>query len=117
MDFNHAATGWCQPSPVGAFPLSYSVAGLCDGAGNVWEWCINALPGGAQPYTVAGSRQQAQADWDPNDGTSARALRGGAFGLTADYCRPAFRGRGSPDVGDGGFGVRFVRCWLPHSEH
>ena len=116
MDFNHAATGWRQPSPVGAFALAYSAGGLADGAGNVWEWCVNSLPQGPRAYSDPGSQDEAQSDWQAADGSTLRALRGGAFHYDTIHCRPALRLQIRPGYLSLGFGVRLVRLWLPHSE-
>ena len=109
LDFNHAATGWNRPSPVGVFSTAYSAAGLADGMGNVWEWCCNSLPQGPQPYGEPGSLQAAQSPWAGGDRDSPRALRGGAYGNPSDRCRPAVRLHGSPGDHDSGIGVRLVR--------
>lgn len=115
LDFNHVATGWGRPSPVGVFSRGYGAAGQADGQGNVWEWCANALPQGTSPYGQPGAQDEAQAAWDGSDLHSPRALRGGAFNDTASQCRPAYRDRNHPDNHDGDIGVRLVRVWLPHS--
>ena len=120
LDFNHAASGWNRPSPVGVFSAAYGPGGIADGRGNAWEWCCNALPQGPQPYHRPGSREQAQADWDGSLGQSeiARALRGGAFNYSASQCRPSCRlHRLHPDGHSGDFGVRLVRVWPPHLGH
>jgi formylglycine-generating enzyme required for sulfatase activity len=116
LDFNHARSGWRWPSPVGVFSLSYTSAGVADAAGNVCEWCSNALPGDAgSGYELDSQQAAAGAAWDPLDETSVRGLRGGACTVAASYCRPAFRNLSSPVEHDGVFGVRLVRVWPPHS--
>ena len=116
MDFNHSATGWARPSPVGAFPLGYGPAGQADARGNVWEWCGNALPEGVHPYD-ANQRKQVMAAWNPLNGEYPRALRGGACYSTAARCRPAVRNHYHPGGLVNYIGLRLLRCWLPHSEH
>ena len=119
LDFNHAPSGWGRPSPVGVFSTAYGLAGQADGRGNVWEWCRNALPQGPQPYHRPGALNQAQADWDGSVDQAGivRALRGGAYSLTASQCRPSHRNHVHPGVRVNGFGVRLVRVWPPHSGH
>ena len=34
-----AASGCGHPTPVGIYPLGNTPEGICDLAGNVWEWC------------------------------------------------------------------------------
>ncbi|MBQ0942226.1 SUMF1/EgtB/PvdO family nonheme iron enzyme [Ideonella sp. 4Y16] len=116
--FNHAATGWNRPSPVGLFSAAYGPAGQADGQGNVWEWCGNALPAGPRPYHHPGSQDEAQARWNGALPTlqTPRALRGGAFDVTAAQCRASCRGHNLPGSLSSGTGVRFVRVWPPHSE-
>lgn len=116
MDYNCAATGLGQPSPVGVFSRGYSPAGLADGLGNVWEWCCNALPDGPQPYDRTGQQAQACEPWDGADDRSPRARRGGAYSSAPKLCRAAYRNHNSPEYGGTGNGVRLLRVWLPHSE-
>jgi formylglycine-generating enzyme required for sulfatase activity len=98
------------------FSTSFTEAGVADVAGNVWEWCCNALPGDASAgYGSDAQQAAAGAGWDPADDSSPRALRGGAFRGTTDDCRPAYRNRSTPGDDNGNVGVRLVRCWLPHS--
>ena len=115
MDFNHSATGWLRPSPVGIFSRGYGAAGQADARGNVWEWCSNALPMGVKPYD-ANQRKRAMAAWNPRDGLAPRALRGGAYGSTAAHCLPAVRNRCHPGGRGNYIGLRLLRCWLPYSE-
>ena len=117
LDFNHANTRWGWPSPVAVFSASFTHQGVADAHGNVWEWCSNALPDEAAAAGYAGSGQTtAAARWDPLDGASLRALRGGAYDSAAVNCRVACRNHDLPDYGNYDFGLRLVRCELPHSE-
>ena len=93
LDFNHQATRYWRPSPVGVFSRSHTALGLADTAGNVCEWCVNAP-----------------------DSLERQALRGGGCVNTADRCRPAYRDHRPPGGDDDYIGLRLVRCVLPHSE-
>jgi formylglycine-generating enzyme required for sulfatase activity len=111
MAFNHAATGWQQPSPVGVFSRAYSAAGLADGQGNVWEWCLNSLPSGPSSYDSPAGRAEAQAGWDAGPLTIPRAVRGGAFHALAWDCRPANRSCANAEDGGSDIGLRLVQVW------
>jgi iron(II)-dependent oxidoreductase len=43
---NLRATGPSRTTVVGSYPLGTTVDGLCDVAGNVWEWTASRVPGG-----------------------------------------------------------------------
>ena len=81
-------------TPVGIFPHSAAVCGAHDLAGNVWEWCIDAL----EPTKVD----------DPNAG---RVLRGGSFAYSAQYVRSAFRFCNFPVNRNDFIGFRVARTY------
>lgn len=111
MLFNHAATGWLQPSPVGVFSQACSPAGLADGCGNVWEWCVNSLPAGPTGYDSAAGRAEAQASWDAGVLPAPRAVRGGAYHAPAWDCRVANRSSANAEDGGSDIGLRLVQVW------
>jgi len=113
LDFNHANTRWGQPSPVGSFSTSYTAQGVADAHGNTWDWCCSKVEGSG--YDDAGL-QAAEAGWDGNDKESSRALRGGGYISSAVSCRVALRNLLQPGGVSDDFGLRLVRCVLPHSE-
>jgi len=75
--------------------------GLCDMAGNVWEWCADwygkhAYEGGAAVDPTG-----------PATGSS-RILRGGGWGESPGSARPAYRNAEGPDTRNDGTGLRCV---------
>ena len=105
--FNHAATRWQAPSPVGVFSLSNTSHGVADAAGNVWEWCSNRY---RPTYQDGEDWAAALAPAPADDGTAPRALRGGGFDGTADLARAGFRDHDLPGLGNDSFGLRLVRA-------
>ena len=84
-------------SPVGSFAANGY--GLCDMAGNVWQWCWDwhgtTYTGGTNPHGAS-------------TGTD-RALRGGAWYYWAYYARCANRGHNTPDINSPTVGFRCVQ--------
>jgi formylglycine-generating enzyme required for sulfatase activity len=88
-----------HPTPVGIYPLGNTPEGICDLAGNVWEWCED----GFAEYTAeAASNPRGDA------GGSFRVVRGGGWRFVAGYCRAACRRRGDPSDRGGDLGFRLA---------
>jgi len=76
-------------TPVGIYPLGATPEGICDMAGNIWEWCQDCY--GAYPSVkVRNPRGPKLALY--------RVIRGGSWAFDARYCRSAYRN---------GYGPRF----------
>ena len=87
-------------SPVGSFaPNAY---GLCDMAGNVWEWCWDWSDEG---YYASSPGTDPRG---PASGTQ-RVLRGGSCGSSADNLRVANRGWNLPAYEGSYLGLRLAR--------
>jgi len=71
-----------HPTPVGVYPLGATPEGVCDLAGNMWEWCQDVWH---ETYKGAPSEGSA---WTGGDEKS-RVLRGGSWDLVAWFCRGA----------------------------
>ena len=110
--FNHHATRWHRPHPVGVFSRGLNPWGLDDLAGNVWTWCANAYtPDYRGPHSA-----RANQALDANEVNAMHApklaLRGGSFNLTADFALAADRFRYRPRVGNYDLGLRWLAS--PH---
>ena len=77
--------------------------GLCDMAGNVWEWVEDCWHGS---YTGAPGDGSA---WTSNCSGAGRVFRGGSWVNTAGYLRAADRGRNAPGSRDDSLGFRCAR--------
>lgn len=108
---NSGEDGHMTTSPVKSFPKNGY--GLYDMSGNVWQWCSDWYH--ARYYDSAPLRnpQGPEASFDPHEiGVAKRALRGGSFLCSDDYCRryvPGARGKNTPESGANNIGFRCVK--------
>lgn len=96
------------PTPVGVYPRGASPEGICDLAGNVLEWCQDWF--GRCP-----DRDQTNPAGPPSGGS--RSLRGGAWNVSAWYCRSSYRLRYQPVYRLFNIGFRMVFLGSQDSGH
>ena len=96
-------------SAVGMFPNGHERGAAADMAGNVWEWTRSLWgedwqkPSFGYPYTAVDEREGYEAESDV-----LRVLRGGSWGIDADYARCADRFRYVPFARLRNLGFRVV---------
>ena len=112
-EFPHHNTledGYLGTAPVGSFPANGF--GLCDMAGNVWEWCADWYQPKYSRELPTHNPQGPSSGHDPNEpGVPKRVQRGGSFLCTDQYCTAyevGARGKGTPDSGTNHVGFRCV---------
>jgi formylglycine-generating enzyme len=115
-DKNTVEDGYRGTAPVCSFPKN--AFGLCDMAGNVWEWMHDWYRADTFSTLVAAGgvarNPQGPADsYDPSEPRiKKRVHKGGSFLCTDQYCSrymPGGRGKGDPDTGTDHLGFRCVR--------
>jgi formylglycine-generating enzyme required for sulfatase activity len=110
-----AEDGYALAAPVCSFPKNGF--GLCDMAGNVWEWVSDWYrPDYYATLAAQGVARNPQGppdSFDPSEpGVKKRVHKGGSFLCTDQYCSrymPGGRGKGDPDTGTDHVGFRCVK--------
>jgi formylglycine-generating enzyme required for sulfatase activity len=97
---NYEITAVGAPTPVGLFPRGATPEGICDLAGNVWEWVADWH--GKYP------KGRLRNPRGPKTGLY-RVMRGGAWIVGPGYLRAAEHSRGAPLDGYVSFGFRCAR--------
>lgn len=97
LNFEESRIG--HATPAGVYPQGATSEGVCDLAGNVWEWCSD--------WYGSYERDDQEDPAGPREG-KGRVLRGGAWNGNAWSCRSAFRGRSGPDCRFDYFGFRLA---------
>ncbi len=97
-----AGCGWNAPAPVCSKPAGNTAQGLCDMAGNVWEWLADWFHD-----SYKGAPRDGGA-WIEPEG-SARVFRGGSWNSGADAARAANRSSFDPGYHEGNLGFRVAR--------
>ncbi|MBF0310093.1 MAG: SUMF1/EgtB/PvdO family nonheme iron enzyme [Magnetococcales bacterium] len=100
---NYAIGKTRAPTPVGLFPSGDGPYGHCDLAGNVWEWQQDLHDEEMRPLGAIPVQTEVAED-------AVCVLRGGAWGLPAEYLRSSYR-VGAPAGfrdGNGGFRVALM---------
>lgn len=93
--------GFAGTAPVGSYPDGASSGGILDLAGNVWEWTGDWYG----PYVDA----PAENPKGPELGTE-RVVRGGAFnGSMADWAKPSYRWKSTPETYNHAIGFRCAK--------
>jgi len=86
---NYDESGIGHPTPVGVYPLGSTPHGICDMAGNVWEWCDSLY----------------------RKDRESRVLRGGSFYGVAESARAACRYAYLPGLRVHSIGFRSARTY------
>ncbi|WMJ09914.1 SUMF1/EgtB/PvdO family nonheme iron enzyme [Nitrosomonas sp. sh817] len=94
---NHKYAGINRTMAVGMYPLSRSLFGVGDMAGNIDQWCLNA---DGEPRNVS------------VNGDHARVVRGGSWSVFVEDARSATRNGAPPGARGNGLGFR-VLCESP----
>ena len=108
------AINTCHSDPLDAvctYPTGCSAQGICDLAGNVFEWVLDEYH---ESYVDAPSDGQARCESrDCSDEVMRRVFRGGYWSYSPTSVRSAYRNYGSPEFNDFDLGARLVRPHRP----
>jgi formylglycine-generating enzyme required for sulfatase activity len=107
---NSGADGWVATSPVGAFPPNRF--GLLDMGGNVWQWTADWYVADLYAGRANLVSRNPKVNRPAETGRAERAIRGGSFLCSDQYCTRYLvgsRGRGEPATGASNLGFRLVR--------
>lgn len=105
--FNHHATRWHRPNPVGVFSRGLNPWGIDDLAGNVWNWCVNAHTANYDGPNGKAAHRRLTVDTARAMNSPQLALRGGSFNLSAHDALAASRNRSRPDGIGNNIGLRW----------
>ncbi len=103
VDDGGAGCGRSSTWPVCSKPAGNTPQGLCDMAGNVWEWVEDDYH---DDYTGA---PEDASPWVDSPRGSGRVFRGGSWWDPPRFARAAYRFRFSPGLRGGGVGFRLAR--------
>ena len=101
--------GTAHTAPVCSKPNGNTAQGLCDMAGNVWEWVQDEWHPVYEDAPEDGSAWCTENADCLNTNSVSRIRRGGGWGSNADYLRVAYRNHNAPTNQGTSFGVRLVR--------
>jgi formylglycine-generating enzyme required for sulfatase activity len=112
---NTMEDGYRGTAPVGSFPANGF--GLCDMAGNVWEWCSDWYRPGYAPDLPNRNPKGPASSHDPLEpGVPKRVQRGGSYLCCDNYCeryKVGGRGKGEPESTANHIGFRCVKAAHP----
>jgi formylglycine-generating enzyme required for sulfatase activity len=108
---NTAEDGFAGMAPVASFPANGY--GLCDMAGNAWEWVADYYRPDYYEDSPGKNPQGPKESYDPYEpGIPKRVVRGGSFLCADNYCMrylPAARGKADPRSTANHTGFRCVK--------